>query len=109
MGIGNPSEYGELAPILNEKSQASTDYAGRADDCFVITMPPPEVIDQWDGNDDCRELNRIVRDLRWSGMISDALVVLAITGVIYFLPSLETLRAAVARTAVSVAEASRAD
>ena len=107
MEIGNPLEYVEPAPILDEGSQASTDYAGPAN-CLVITMPPLEVIAQWDGNDDSRELKRIVRDLRWSGMISDALVVLAITGAIYFGPSLETLRTAVERTAVSVAEASRA-
>jgi len=108
METGNLSEYVEPRPILNEKSQALTDYANRPNDCLVITMPPPEVIAQWDENDDCRELKRIVRDLRWSGMISDALVVLAIIGAIYFLPSLETLRTAVERTAVSVAEASRA-
>jgi hypothetical protein len=40
-------------------------------------------------------------------MISDALVVLAITGAIYFSPSLQTLRAIVERAAISVAEASR--
>ena len=108
MRTGSISEYVEPAPILSEKSHALTDGEGRAHDCLVITMPAPEVIAQWDGNDDCRELKRIIRDLRWSGMISDALVVLAITGAIYFLPSLETLRAAVERTAVSVAEASRA-
>jgi hypothetical protein len=103
-----PSKYDEQACILDEKSQIATAYARAGNDCLIITMPPPEVIAQWVGNDDCRELKRILRDLRWTGMISDALVVLAITGAIYFLPSLETLRAAVERTAVSVAEASRA-
>jgi hypothetical protein len=108
MEISNPLEYVEPAAIHDERSQASTHYAGPANNCLVITMPPSEVIAQWDGDDDSRELKRIVRDLRWSGMISDALVVLAITGAIYFLPTLESLRAAVERTAVSVAEASRA-
>jgi hypothetical protein len=108
MKVASSSKFDEQACILNERSQTATAYAGASNDCLVITMPPPEVIAQWDGNDDSRELKRIVRDLRWTGMISDALVVLAITGAIYFLPSLETLRAAVERTAVSVAEASRA-
>jgi hypothetical protein len=76
-------------------------------DCLIIKMPPPEVIAQWEVNDDPCELKRILRDLRWTGMISDALVVLAITGAIYFSPSLETLRATVERAAISVAEASR--
>jgi hypothetical protein len=106
MKIAISSKYDEQACILDERSQAAT--AGAGNDCLIITMPPPEVIAQWHGKDDCRELKRIVRDLRWTAMISDALVVLAITGAIYFLPSLETLRAAVERTAVSVAEASRA-
>ena len=108
MKIENPSLYDEHACILNEKSQALTLDAGDANDCFIITMPPPEVMAQWDMNDDSGELKRIVRDLRWTGMISDALVVLAITGAVYFSPSLETMRAAVEKTAISVAEASRA-
>jgi hypothetical protein len=107
MKIATSSEYDERECILDEKSQSSAAYAGVGNDCFIITMPPPEVIAQWDANDDPRELKRIVRDLRWTGMISDALVVLAITGAIYFSPSLETMRAAVERTAISVAEASR--
>lgn len=102
-----PCSYNGQACILTESSQAATTDAGPANDCLIITMPPPEVIAQWDANDDCRELKRIVRDLRWTGMISDALVVLAITAAVYFSPSIETLRAAVERTAFSVAEASR--
>jgi hypothetical protein len=108
MKIATSSEYDEQECILDEKSQSSAAYAGVGNDCLIITMPPPEVIAQWDGNDDCRELKRIVRDLRWTSMISDALVVLAITAAIYFSPSLETLRGLVERTAVSVAEAARA-
>ena len=107
MKIATSSNYDEHPYILDEKSQTSTAYAGAGNDCLVITMPPPEVIAHWTANDDCRELKRIVRDLRWSGMISDALVVLAITGAIYFSPSLDTMRAAVERTAISVAEAAR--
>jgi hypothetical protein len=107
MKTGNPSVHDEQAYILNEKPQPWTLNARDGSDCLIITMPPPEVIAQWDANDDPRELKRIVRDLRWTGMISDALVVLAITGAIYFSPSLETMRAAVERTAISVAEASR--
>jgi hypothetical protein len=108
MKIATSSEYDEQECILDEKSQSSAAYAGVGNDCLIITMPPPEVIAQWDGNDDCRELKRIVRDLRWTSMISDALVVLAITAAIYFFPSLDTLRGLVERTAVSVAEAARA-
>lgn len=107
MNIATSSKYDEQAYILDEKSQSLAAYAGTGNDCLIITMPPPEVIAQWDGNDDSRELKRIVRDLRWTSMISDALVVLAITGTIYFSPSLETLRGLVERTAVSVAEAAR--
>ena len=102
-----PSSYDGQACILTESSQAATTDAGPANDCLIITMPPHEVIAQWDANDDCRELKRIVRDLRWTGMISDALVVLAITAAVYFSPSIETLRAAVEKTAFSIAEASR--
>jgi hypothetical protein len=105
MKIAISSKYDEQACILDERSQSAT--AGAGNDCLIITMPPPEVIAQWHGKDDCRELKRIVRDLRWTAMISDALVVLAITGAIYFSPSLDTLRSAVERTAISVAEASR--
>ena len=108
MKIATSSEYDEQECILDEKLQSSTAYAGAGNDCLIITMPPLEVIAQWDGNDDCRELKRIVRDLRWTSMISDALVVLAITAAIYFSPSLDTLRGLVERTAVSVAEAARA-
>ena len=108
MKIATSSEYDEQECILDEKSQSSAAYAGAGNDCLIITMPPPEVIAQWDGNDDCRELKRIVRDLRWTSMISDALVVLAITAAIYVAPSLDTLRGLVERTAVSVAEAARA-
>src|SRR6188768_939141 len=108
MKIGSPSGHEEQACVLNEKRQAFTLNAGDGSDCLIITMPPPEVIAQWDANVDPCELKRIVRDLRWTGMISDALVVLAITGAIYFCPSIETVRAAVERTAISVAEASRA-
>ena len=107
MKIGNTSVDDEQACILNEKPQALTLNARDGSDCLIITMPPREVIAQWDANDDPRELKRILRDLRWTGMISDALVVLAITGAIYFSPSLEAMRAAVERTAISVAEASR--
>jgi hypothetical protein len=107
MKIGNPSVHDEQACILNEKPQALTLNARDGSDCLIITMPPREVIAQWDANDDPRELKRILRDLRWTGMISDALVVLAITAAIYFFPSLETMRTAVERTAISVAEASR--
>jgi hypothetical protein len=107
MKIGNASVHDEQACILNEKPQALPSNAGDGSDCLIITMPPPDVIAQWDANDDSRELKRIVRDLRWTGMISDVLVVLAITAAIYFSPSLETMRAAVERTAMSVAEASR--
>jgi hypothetical protein len=108
MKIEDPSLCDEHACILNEKSQALTLDAGDGAGCLIITMPPPEVVAQWDMNDDSRELKRIVRDLRWTGMISDALVVLAITGAVYFSPSLETMRAAVEKTVLSVAEASRA-
>jgi hypothetical protein len=108
MKITTSSKYHEQACVLDEKSQTSAAYAGAGNDCLVITVPPREVIAQWDGSDDCRELKRIVRDLRWTGMITDALVVLAITAAIYFTPSLENLRAFVERTAVSVAEAARA-
>ena len=107
MKIATSSEYDEQECVLDEKSQSSAAYAGADADCLIITMPPPEVIAQWDGGDDCRELKRIVRDLRWTSMISDALVVLAITATIYFSPSLDTLRGLVERTAVSVAEAAR--
>lgn len=108
MKIATASEYDEQECILDETSQSSAAYAGVGDDCLIITMPPPEVIAQWDGHDDCCELKRIVRDLRWTSMITDALVVLAITAAIYFSPSLDTLRGLVERTAVSVAEAARA-
>ena len=108
MKIEDPSLYDEPACILNEKSPALTLDPGDSNDCVIITMPPPEVVAQWDMNDDTRELKRIVRDLRWTGMISDALVVLAITGAVYFSPSLDTMRAAVEKTALSVAQASRA-
>ena len=108
MKIGNPSVQDEQACILDEKPQAVTLNVGDGSDCLIITMPPPEVIAQWDANDDSRELKRIVRDLRWTGMISDALIVLAITAAVYFSPSLETMRAALEKTAISVAEASRA-
>jgi hypothetical protein len=107
MKIAVSSKYVEQACILNEKSPASRVYAGADNDCLIITMPRPEVIAQWDRNGDCRELKRIVRDLRWTGMISDALVVLAITAAVYFSPSIETVRTAVERTAVSVAQAAR--
>ena len=108
MKIATASEYDEQECILDETSQSSGAYAGVGDDCLIISMPPPEVIAQWDGHDDCCELKRIVRDLRWTSMISDALVVLAITAAIYFSPSLDTLRGLVERTAISVAEAARA-
>lgn len=108
MKTENPSLYDEHAYILNEKSQALMFDASYANDCLIITMPPPEAMAQWDMNEDSRELKRIVRDLRWTGMISDALVVLAITGAVYFSPSLETMRAALEKTAISVAEAPRA-
>ena len=108
MKIATSSEYDEQECTLDEKSQTSAAYAGVGNDCLIITMPPPEVTAQWDGNDDCRELKRIVRDLRWTSMISDALVVLAIAAAIYFSPSLDTLRGLVERTAVSIAEAARA-
>lgn len=107
MKIENPL-YDEHACILDKKSQSLTLDSGDANDCLIITMPPPEAMAQWDVNDDSRELKRIVRDLRWTSMISDALVVLAITGAVYFSPSLETMRAALEKTAISVAEASRA-
>ena len=108
MKTENPSLYDEHACILNEKSQALMFDGSYANDCLIITMPPPEAMAQWDMNEDSRELKRIVRDLRWTGMISDALVVLAITGAVYFSPSLETMRAALEKTAISVAEAPRA-
>jgi hypothetical protein len=108
MKIAISSKYDEQACNLNEKSQASSAYAGAANDCLIITMPRPGVIAQWDRNGDCRELKRILRDLRWTGMISDALVVLAITAAVYFSPSIETVRTALERTAVSVAQAARA-
>jgi hypothetical protein len=102
------SKNDEQACILTDKLPPLNPHTYAGTDCLIIKMPPPEVIAQWDVNDDLRELKRIVRDLRWTGMISDALVVLAITGAIYFSPSIETLRAIVERTAISVAEASRA-
>jgi shikimate kinase len=108
MKIENPSLYDEHACFLNEKSQDLMFDASYANDCLIITMPPPEAMAQWDMNEDSHELKRIVRDLRWTGMISDALVVLAITGAVYFSPSLETMRAALDKTAISVAEAPRA-
>lgn len=108
MKIAKPSMNDEHACTLNEKSQALTLDADDTNECLIITMPPPEAMAHWDMNDDSREVKRIVRDLRWTGMISDALVVLAITGAVYFSPSLETMRAALERTAISVAEASRA-
>jgi hypothetical protein len=107
MKIATSSKYDEQACILDEKPSSPIAHAGAGKDCLIITMPPPDVIAQWAGNDDCRELKRIVRDLRWSSMISDALVVLAITAAIYFSPSLDTLRGLVEKTAVSVAEAAR--
>lgn len=100
--------YDEHAYILDEKSQGLMLDSGNSNDCLIISMPPPEVMAQWDANDDSRELKRIVRDLRWTSMISDALVVLAITGAVYFSPSLETIRTALEKTAISVAGASRA-
>ena len=108
MKIEDPSLYDEHACILNEKSQALTLDPADGNDCLIITMPPAEVMAKWDMNDDARELKRIVRDLRWTAMISDALVVLAITAAVYFSPSLDTMRAAVEKTALSVAHASRA-
>lgn len=108
MKTANVSNYAEQACILSEKSAASTAHSRAGNDCLIIKIPPPEVIAHWDTNDDPCELKRILRDLRWTGMISDALVVLAITGAIYFSPSLETMRAIVERAAISVAEASRA-
>ena len=108
MKITTSSEYDEQECILDETSQSSAAYASVGDDCLIITMPPPEVIAQWDGNNDCCELKRIVRDLRWTSMISDALVVLAITAAIYSSPNLETMRGLLERTAVSVAQAARA-
>ena len=107
MKVENPL-YDEHACILDEKSQGLTLASGDANDCLIITMPPPEVMAEWEMNDDSRELKRIVRDLRWTSMISDALVVLAITGAVYFSPSLDNIRAALEKTAISVAEASRA-
>jgi len=108
MKIEDPALYDAHACIPNVKSQALTLDPGDGNDCLIITMPPAEAMAQWDMNDDSRELKRIVRDLRWTGMISDALVVLAITGAVYLFPTLETMRAAVEKTALSVAEASRA-
>jgi hypothetical protein len=108
MKVGTSSKQDEQTFSLNEKSESLRLTADDGTDCLIFTMPPPEVIAQWNVNNDPCELKRIVRDLRWTGMISDALIVLAITGAIYFLPSLETMRAAVERTAISVAEASRA-
>ena len=108
MKIANLSKHDEQACVFNEKSPALTAQTGAGTDCLIIKIPPPEVIAHWDANEDRRELKRILRDLRWTGMISDALVVLAITGAIYFSPNLETMRAIVERAAISVAEASRA-
>ena len=108
MKTADLSKHDEQACVLNETSPALTAQTGAGTDCLIIKIPPPEVIAHWDAHEDRRELKRILRDLRWTGMISDALVVLAITGAIYFSPSLETMRAIVERTAISVAEASRA-
>ena len=49
MKIATSSEYDEQECILDEKSQSSAAYAGAGNDCLIITMPPPEVIAQWDG------------------------------------------------------------
>jgi hypothetical protein len=108
MKIESRSLYDEHACILNDKSHALTSDPGEANDCLIITMPTPEAMAQWDMNNDSRELKRIVRDLRWTGMISDALIVLAITGAVYCSPSLETMRGALEKAAISVADASRA-
>jgi hypothetical protein len=108
MKIENFSNYEQQAGMLNQKPPAFTAHTRGATDCLIIKIPPPEEIAQWKVTDDARELKRILRDLRWTGMISDALVVLAITAAIYISPSLETLRAVVQKTAISVAEASRA-
>ena len=102
------SKNDEQACILTDKLRPLNAPTPAGTDCLIIKMPPPEMIAQWEVNDDPCELKRIVRDLRWTGMISDALIVLAITGAIYFSPSIETVRAIVERTAISVAEASRA-
>lgn len=102
------SKNDEQACILTDKLRPLNAPQHAGTDCLIIKIPPPEVIAHWDANEDRRELKRILRDLRWTGMISDALVVLAITGAIYFSPSLDTMRAIVERAAISVAEASRA-
>ena len=81
---------------------------GVGSDCIVIKIPRPEIMAQWNVNaDENRELNRIIRDLRWTDMITDALIVLAISAVIYFSPSVETMRAVMARTTIPLANASK--
>lgn len=107
MKMDNVSNYDEQECILDENSPDLRAHTPLGTDCIIIKIPPPEVIAQWDVNDDDRELKRILRDLRWTGMITDALIVLAITGAIYISPTVDTLRGVVERTAISVAEASR--
>ena len=101
------SKYNQEECILDQNSPDLQAHTAFRSDCIIIKIPPAEVVAQWDVNDDDRELKCILRDLRWTGMITDALIVLAITGAIYISPTLDTLRAVVERTAISVAEASR--
>lgn len=101
MTIENVLKYDGQECSLDENSPALTAQKRAGTDCIVIKIPPPEIIAQWDVNDDDRELNRIIRDLRWTGMITDALIVLAITAVFYLSPAVETLRAVMERTAIA--------
>jgi hypothetical protein len=93
MKAENLLKYDEQECLLDENSLAWTAHKRVGTDCIIINIPPPEIIARWNVNDqDDRELKRIIRDLRWADMITDALIVLAITGAVYFYPAVETLR-----------------
>ena len=93
MKAENVLNYDEQECLLDENSLAWTTHKRVGTECIIINIPLAEIIARWNVNDeDDRELKRIIRDLRWTDMITDALIVLAITGVVYFYPAVETLR-----------------
>jgi hypothetical protein len=105
----NLLKHNEQECVLDENSPALTAHNDVCSDCIIIKIPSPEIIAQWNNNDDDdRELKRIIRDLRWTDMITDALTVLAITGLIYFSPIVETMRGFMETSPISRAEASPA-
>jgi hypothetical protein len=109
MKVENLLRHNEQESVLDENSPALTAHKGVGSDCIIIKIPSPEIIAQWNINDDDdRELKRIIRDLWWTDMITDALTVLAITGVIYFSPIVETMRGFIENSPISRAEASPA-